>query len=147
MIINNDPDYERKKAAYDRLNRSEDELKESLLNNLRQESAAIISLACIYAKKFEETGMDVTERWETAEQQMAILQSYFNKGYVQGYQEGVTNGKKMEREEMLQAQQIPFYSQKEVLIDYEEDHRVAEAIKNEAAKRYRKNPTKKKRRH
>jgi len=86
--------------------KTEDEKKEDLLNELRKESLGTISLACVYAKKFEETGMDITEKWATAEQQSDIIQRFFYEGYRKGLMEGVEKGRQLEREEGKQEQQI-----------------------------------------
>lgn len=41
----------------------------------------------MYAREFEATGGDVTQRWETAEEQTAALQDIYNKGYEDGFYE------------------------------------------------------------
>ena len=79
--------------------KSEDEQKENMLDQLRSESLAIICLATIYAKSFENLGIDVTHAWETAEQQGEILRGYYNKGYKEGYIAGIAKGKEIERAE------------------------------------------------
>ena len=102
MIINNDPDYERKKVYEDRLNRSEDEQKDELLAELRKESVSIINLAFMYAKMFAQTGEDITKKWQTAVQQASIIQRMFSEGYRKGLNEGIAKGKEMERAEILE---------------------------------------------
>ena len=60
---------------------SDDERKDNMLAQLRNESLSIICLAYMYAKNFEETGVDITTRWATMEQQNKILQEVYNRGY------------------------------------------------------------------
>ena len=96
MVINNDPDYELKKKAQERLNRTEEERKDALFAELRNESVSIICLAVVYAKNFEEIGEDVTKKWETVQQQTAILEKAYNKGF----EEGVIKGREAEREQI-----------------------------------------------
>lgn len=100
MIVKGDPN--KKKPAV----KTEDESKEDLLNELRKESLGTISLACFYVKKFEETGIDVTERWATAEQQSEIIQQFYYEGYRSGLKDGIEKGRQLEREEGKQEQQI-----------------------------------------
>ena len=141
MIINQDPDYERKKAAQERLNRSEEEVKEELLNKLREESTSIISLACIYAKKLEETGIDITERWETAERQAEILREFFNRGYRKGLVDGISKGKEIERAEAKQIQEQKHLWGGEFVGGSLNPGEMRETVRKIA----RRNPTKKKR--
>ena len=88
---------------------SESEQKEIMLNSLRNESLSIICLASMYAKKFEETGIDITERIATVEQQSAVIQNIYNQGYKKGFEEGIARGKKMEREEAEEIQKQSHY--------------------------------------
>lgn len=89
MVLNSDPNSERIKKNEERINRSDDEVKENLLSQLREESVSIITLAYMYAKNFEETGADITQRWATMEQQNAILQQVYNKGFSEGRINGI----------------------------------------------------------
>ena len=75
----------------------EDVRKDEMLSKLRQESLTTICLAYMYAKNFEETGMDVTEKWVTAEQQADALEKYYQKGYDEGLQFGVEKGREYEQ--------------------------------------------------
>lgn len=100
MVINNDPNYEKNKKNEERLNRTEEERKDALFAELRKESSSIICLAVMYAKNFEETGEDITQKWITAEQQADALQRYYDKGFRQGYQEGIQKGREYERKKM-----------------------------------------------
>ena len=86
------------------IEKTEDDQKEYLLAELRKESASVISLAAVYAKGFEATGIDVTRAWETAEQQMAIIQQNYQVGYQAGYIDGVAKGKEIERAETKEQQ-------------------------------------------
>ena len=79
--------------------KTEDERKEEMLEELKKESLSTICLACVYAKKFEETGMDITEKWATAEQQSEIIQNFYYQGYENGFRDGIEKGKEIEREE------------------------------------------------
>lgn len=94
MVINNDPNYEKKKHAEEKLNRSEEVQKEALISELRKESVSVICLALMYAKNFEETGEDLTKRLINANQNADLLQRVYNKGYM----EGLSKGRKLERE-------------------------------------------------
>lgn len=102
MIINNDPEYEKKKAFEEKLARSEDQQKEDMLAELRKESTAVICLATLYAKGYENYGIDITKAWETTEQQAAILQRIYREGYHRGLLEGIGQGKKIAQEEAMQ---------------------------------------------
>ena len=90
----------RKKANDERLKISEDERKEQLLAELRQESLSIISLAYVYAKNFEETGMNITEKLILTEQQANALQEYHDKVFQQGVNLGVEKGREYERKKI-----------------------------------------------
>lgn len=85
--------------------KTEEERKEEMLEELRKESMSIICLACVYAKKLEETGMDITEKWETAERQSEIIQNFYYQGYENGFKDGIHKGKEIERAEHMQMQQ------------------------------------------
>ena len=63
-----------------------DEQKERMLAQMREESLTVICLAYMYAKNFEETGVDITTRWATMEQQNKILQEVYNRGYKDALQ-------------------------------------------------------------
>lgn len=89
MVINNDPNYEKKKRAEERLNRPEDEQKEEIISKMREESVSILCLALMYAKNFEETGEDLTRCLINVEKNADILQQVYNKGYAEGYRKGV----------------------------------------------------------
>ena len=97
MVINNDPDYEKKRAAKEKLEEGEFVRRRRLLDQFMDCSSSVIALAFMYAKNFEETGSDVTEKWITAEQQAEALQRYYNKGYNTGYGDGLSKGREHER--------------------------------------------------
>lgn len=82
--------------------KSEDEQKEEMLAELRQESASVISLALIYAKGFKATGEDLTTVWRSAEEKAEILLRKYSEGYKAGLIDGVAQGKEIEREEIIQ---------------------------------------------
>lgn len=65
---------------------SMEEQKAKMLEQLGQESLSIICLAYMYAKNFEETGVDITTRWATMEQQNKILQEVYSRGYKDALQ-------------------------------------------------------------
>ena len=113
MIINHDPESEKKKAFEEKLNRSEDEQKDSMLSELRDEPTAIICLAVMYAKMFEQVGFDVTERWKTAEHQISIIQKIYNEAYSKGLNEGIAKAQAIERAE--NAQPKPVFPKEEFL--------------------------------
>ena len=99
MIVNNSSEYEKRKALEHNLEKSELQQKEEMLIELGKERLAVICLALMYAKGFEETGLDITKAWETAEQQMAIIQQNYKAGYKQGLIDGIEKGKEIERQE------------------------------------------------
>lgn len=79
--------------------KTDEELKEELLESLRLESVSILALAHMYARRLEETGADITEKWTVALEQNAVLQRVYNKGYVEGLQKG----RELEREKINQS--------------------------------------------
>ena len=95
MIANTDPAHEKRKALEQK---TEDEQKEELIAELRQESVSVIGLAVMFARGFNQTGEDLIRGW-TIEQQARIIQSQYNAGYRAGYIDGVAKGKEYEREE------------------------------------------------
>ena len=133
MIIQGDPNKKREKT--------EEEQKEEMLEELRKESLSTICLACVYVKKFEETGMDITERWATAEQQSEIIQSFYYQGYDKGFAEGIEMGKRIEREEAHQMQQDIYRRDDQF---FEGDMSPAQ-IMNIVKHTWKRSPTKKKR--
>lgn len=88
MVINHDPNYEKKKQLEEKLNTPEDVQKEALIAELRKESVSIICLALMYAKNFEETQEDLTRRLINVEQNADLLQRIYNKGYEEGFEKG-----------------------------------------------------------
>ena len=132
MIIKGEPNKKKEKT--------EDEQKKEMLEELEKESLSTICLACLYAKKFEETGMDITERWATAEQQTEIIQRFFYEGYEKGLIEGIERGKALEKEETTQAQSGEYGVGKSEFFD------PGYKVNLKPAKRHR-SPTKKKRRY
>ena len=146
MIIYNNSNNQVKKQVP----KTEEESKSEMLEELRKESLSIICLACLYAKKFEETGMDITERWATTEQQSEIIQNFYYQGYKKGYMDGIEKGKEIEREEMAQMQ-TGLYGLNEEYFDATGMTVGKDAIKNVDVSRInfhskRKSPTKKKKR-
>lgn len=116
MVINNDPDYEKKRAAKDRLEEGEFARRRRLLDQFMDCSSSIIALAFMYAKNFEETGFDVTEKWVTAEQQADALQRYYDKGYQNGYGDGIQKGREYEREKIKRINEIASRSSADSII-------------------------------
>ena len=96
MVIRNDPEYEKRRAVQQRLEQPEDERKEELIAQMREEPMSVLGLAMFYAKNFEKYGVDITEKWITTQQQMAVLQQIFNRGY----EEGLSKGRGLEREQI-----------------------------------------------
>lgn len=88
MVVNRDPNYVKP------IVKTEDEQKEALISELRKESVSIICLALMYAKNFEETEEDLTQRLITVNQNADLLQRIYNKGY----EEGISKGRELERE-------------------------------------------------
>lgn len=74
MVVNSEP--KNKKMI-----KSETQIKNEILEKMFSESVTVISLAYFYAKNFEEMGEDLSKRWKTLEEQNAILQKAYNKGY------------------------------------------------------------------
>ena len=102
MVVNTDPNYERKKQARERLNRSEEERKEEMLAELRKESVSLICLAYMYAKGFEETEIDITERLQTAEEQTAAFRKIYDEAFRDGRLSGISKGKRIAYEELIE---------------------------------------------
>ena len=96
MVINNDPDWETKKRTQEKLNRTEDEIKDDVLAKFRQYSSSIICLAFMYATNFAEIGEDVTKKWETTQQQTKVLEA----AYKKGFEDGIMKGREVEREQI-----------------------------------------------
>ena len=138
MILNTDPEYEKQKALEEKLARTEEEQKEELLAELKKESASVICLAVMYAKGFEQTGENITERWDTAEKQIDVIQRKFNEGYRAGFTDGIKKGKEIEREENVNLKNYDFASCEFVEITTPLSFKT---IENNQYKR--KNPTKK----
>jgi len=97
MVINkSNPN---KYASTNKIEKTEEQKKEEILEILRQESASLLALAHLYVKKFEETGSDITEKWTVAMEQNEILQQIYNRGY----EDGISKGKELERENIQRA--------------------------------------------
>lgn len=88
VIQQRSEEYERRKRAEERLNRPEDVQKEAFLSELRKESASVICLAMMYAKNFEETGEDLTQKLINVNENAHLLQRIYNKGYEDGFAKG-----------------------------------------------------------
>ena len=101
MVIDRSPRAKIQRENEKKLLRSDDEKKEEMLNDLRKESVSIINLAHIYAQGYKVYGFDVTKALETAEEQTAVLERIYNEGYRAGYSEGIPQGKKYCREELI----------------------------------------------
>lgn len=138
MIVQRDPN-EKKPVE-----KTEEESKEDLLGELRKESLATISLACVYAKKLEETGMDITERWATAEQQSEIIQNFYYQGYEKGFNDGIARGKEIERQEMILAQSGEYGVDSDF---FDPSKLTVSDLKAVANRKRRRSATKKKRRY
>ena len=106
MIINNDPYAKQRIEAQKKLEDGEVVRKERMLDELRQESEGVICLAVMFAKGFEVTGEDITKAWQTAEQQMEIIQRNFNEGYRAGYIDGIAKGKEIEQQERAERAEL-----------------------------------------
>lgn len=57
-----------------------EDAKKKMLDAIAKESDAVIALAYMYAKNFEEVGFDVTRRMITAEKNVQYLESVYKKG-------------------------------------------------------------------
>lgn len=88
MVIRNSEGYQKKKDAEHRLFTSDDEKIDQIIDELRKESSSIILLAYMYAKNFEETEADLTQRFKTLQEQQAVMQKIYNKGYEDGFAKG-----------------------------------------------------------
>ena len=88
MLINRDPNYKKP------IVKTEDEQKEELISELRKESVSILCLAVMYAKNFEETEEDLTQRLINVNQNADLLQRVYNKGY----EDGLSKGREMKHE-------------------------------------------------
>jgi hypothetical protein len=93
MVIKDPKLYKKKEDEKQRLSVTDEENKEKLWSELKNESLGVITLAVMYAKNFEETGEDLTRRLINANQNADLLQKVYNKGYV----EGMDKGRELER--------------------------------------------------
>ena len=55
--------------------------KSAILEALSEQDDVVLMLAYSYAQNFVEIGEDVTKKWITTQQQTALLQAAYNKGY------------------------------------------------------------------
>lgn len=148
MIVNKDPEYDRRRANEEKLKISDDEHKDKLLGELRKESVSIICLAWMYAKNFEALGFDVTERWVTAEQQGEAVEKIYRKGYT----DGILKGREIEGEAIRKRLEIQKSRQANVEFDYLDryvgENNVSGALRNVVQPtdgQHRRNCTKKRR--
>lgn len=61
--------------------------KQIMLDELSEEPEMVIATAYLYAKTFVRYGEDITEAWNTAVQQKAILEKAYNNGYSDALKE------------------------------------------------------------
>ena len=80
MVVKNDSRHQQQKELEAKLNIDEEIRKEQLLAELKESSFSVICLAVMYAKNFEEMGVDVTKRLITANQNVEILEAAYKKG-------------------------------------------------------------------
>ena len=57
-----------------------------LINELSKMSPMVIATAYIHAISYTRYGVDVTEKWVTATQNVAVLEKAYNKGYYDALQ-------------------------------------------------------------
>ena len=84
MVIKSDPEYEKQKALEEKLNKSDEERKTGLIEQLKQEPLVVLSLAYSYAKGFELGGIDVTTAWNNTARQTDALNQAYQKGFKEG---------------------------------------------------------------
>lgn len=94
MVIKDPKLYKKKEDEKQRLSVTDEENKEKLWSELKNESLGVITLAVMYAKNFEETGEDLTRRLINTNQNADLLQRVYNKGY----EEGMDKGRELEHE-------------------------------------------------
>jgi len=58
--------------------------KQMIMDMLSKADTRVLSLAYVYAQNFNDYGVDVTQRWDTAVTQSANLQEAYHKGYCEG---------------------------------------------------------------
>lgn len=109
----------------------QEEVKENLLNELRKESLAVLSLAYAYAKNFAETGVDITEKWVTTEQQTQVLEQIYKRAYEEGLIRGREIGEKT-KESIKRIQESRIDDDYDYFDDDARQDRISRAIRNQA---------------
>lgn len=71
-------------AGYD--TDSENVKKQALLNLMKDMPLQTLQIAYVYAENYVEYGEDVTKTWNTATEQLSILQKAYRKGYYDALQ-------------------------------------------------------------
>ena len=92
MVINKTP---QKKVV----EKTEEERKEELIDQLRGYSLSVLTLAAMYANDYQHTGRDITKDLEDAQEREAVFHMIYKEGYKDGYIYGLAEGKELERTE------------------------------------------------
>lgn len=72
--------------------RTREQIKQDLLNELSQQPEAVLTLAYMYAKGYELSGEDVTRRWNNTIIQNDALNRAYRKGFEDALQYIKDNG-------------------------------------------------------
>jgi len=131
MVVETNPDIERNRENERRLNRSKDERKEELLNELRNESFSVICLAYMYAKNFDAVGVDITEKIIDTDRQASVIEMVYQKAY----EEGVLKGREVEGEAIRKKMEIEKnreYDDYDYFDDDARQDRISRAIRDQA---------------
>ena len=105
--------------------------RKNLLNELRKESIAVLTLAYGYAKNFAETGVDITEKWVTTEQQTQVLEQIYKRAYEEGLIRGREIGEKT-KESIKRIQESRIDDDYDYFDDDDRQDRISRAIRNQA---------------
>lgn len=68
------------------LNKDQKSKREELLEELAKEDLQVLALSFTYAKNLQMYGVDVTEKWVTATQNVSALEKAYQKGYYDALQ-------------------------------------------------------------
>lgn len=129
MVVKPTPEQIKARENERKRKQAEETARENLLEELRKESLAILTLAVMYAKNFATLGFDITERWVTAEQQGDAV----DKIYQRGFADGILKGREIEGETIkkrLEVQNSKVPDGYDYLDDGSGQNQVSESLRN-----------------
>ena len=102
MVVKPTEEQIRQRETEKKRKQAEENARNNLLDELRNESLGVLTLAVMYAKNFETLGFDITERWVTAEQQGEAVEKIYQRGYA----DGVIKGREIESETIRKRMEV-----------------------------------------